>query len=168
MRTRVTWLMFFIVLLLDQLTKNLAKNALEYSKSIIIIPDFFNLTLVFNRGAAFGIFSNFPDPYRHIALGIVTVVALFIVFCFMFKEAKNDRLAQVCLGAILGGAIGNLIDRFYYDSVIDFLDFYIGKYHWPAFNVADSAISVGVFFLAIKVLFVSNRKAAESELNISS
>ena len=97
-------------------------------------------------------FSNIPDPYRRIVLLSVSVVALCVVFKLLFKDAKDDVFSQYVLIAILAGAIGNIIDRFRYDRVVDFLDVYWQQYHWPAFNIADSAISVGVSLLILKML----------------
>ena len=90
-------------------------------------------------------------------------MALYVVWHFLKNEAKDDPVAQVTLFAILGGAFGNIIDRFFYDAVIDFLDVYIGSYHWPAFNIADSAISVGVCFLLLRMLFFSKKESQKAE-----
>lgn len=146
-------LLFVIVLVGDQVTKYLALQHLSESKLIQVIPGVFNLTLVFNRGAAFGMFGNLPDTLRRVVLVLVSAIALVVVFRFMCKEAKHDRYAQLALVAILSGAIGNIIDRVRFDAVVDFLDFYYGTYHWPAFNIADSAISLGVFVLVLRLLF---------------
>ena len=108
------------------------------------MPGFFNLTLTFNPGAAFGLWSNLPPGWREVALGISIALALVAVVIFLRHPNCQSTLARVSLSAVLGGAIGNIIDRFTYGSVVDFLDFYLGNYHWPAFNVADSAIFLGI------------------------
>lgn len=147
---------FFTVLISDQVTKYLALTYLSTSSQIPIIPGLFNLTLVHNRGAAFGMFSGLPDFWRRVVLIGVSCLALIVVFRFMLNEAKGDKVSQFALIGILGGAVGNIIDRIRFDSVVDFLDFYYGTYHWPAFNIADSAICVGVFFLIFRMLFGNN------------
>lgn len=144
-------LLFFLILITDQYTKHLAHTRLQEGVPIEIVPDFFNFTLVYNPGAAFGMFSGLPDPYRRIVLLSVSVIALGVVFKLLFKDAKDDTFSQYILIAILAGAIGNIIDRFRYDRVVDFLDVYYKQYHWPAFNIADSAISVGVCMLLLKM-----------------
>lgn len=139
-----------LVCLLDQLTKNYMVSVLEVGQNIEVIPDLFNLTLVMNPGAAFGLFANLPSMLRRVMLGLVTLVAMGLVVTLLRREAKEDTFSKIALYMVVGGAFGNLIDRFKYDAVVDFLDFYWGTYHWPAFNVADSAISVAVCMLLLK------------------
>lgn len=142
-----------LLLVLDQVTKYVAEQYLLLGEPRPVIDGFFNFTLVYNPGAAFGMFGDLPDPWRRITLGAVSLLALLVVIRFMYKEARDDVVSQYALVAILSGAIGNIIDRVRFDAVIDFLDFYIGEHHWPAFNVADSAISVGVCVLMFRVVF---------------
>lgn len=149
----VKYLLFLLVLLLDQWTKYYAGEHLQLGEPVSVIEGIFNLTLVYNPGAAFGMFSGLPDLWRRVVLGLVSTLALLVVMRFFFKEAKDDEISQCALLTILAGALGNLIDRYRFDSVVDFLDFYWKQYHWPAFNVADSAISVGVVILMFRVLF---------------
>jgi signal peptidase II len=149
-------LVSLVVVILDQLSKIWILNNFSYGEVWEIIPDFFNLTLVMNPGAAFGLFAGLPTMTRRIVLGVVTIVAVILVVTLLRKEAKDDSYAQFGLYLILGGAFGNLIDRFRFDAVVDFLDVYVGAYHWPAFNVADSAISIGVTLLLIRFLFFKN------------
>lgn len=152
------FLISFFILVLDQVSKELIVRMLSFGQVIEIIPNFFNLTLVYNPGAAFGVFAGLPNPQRNIVLGLVLLLALFVVWHFITKEAKDDKISLYALFSILGGAVGNIIDRFRYDSVVDFLDFYIGNYHWPAFNVADSAISVGVVVLMLRMVLGTRRE----------
>jgi signal peptidase II len=147
------YLLFLLVLILDQWTKFYAAEHLQLGEPVSLIDGIFNLTLVYNPGAAFGMFSGLPDMWRRIVLALVSGLALLVVMRFFFREAKDDNMSQCALMTILAGALGNLIDRYRFDSVVDFLDFYWGQYHWPAFNVADSAISVGVSILMFRVLF---------------
>ena len=153
MFSRSLWILFLGIFVSDQLTKFLALKYLSENKLVPIIPNFFNLTLVFNPGAAFGMFGNLPDFWRRTVLGFVSVLALIVVFRFMLKEARDDKIALGALTAILAGAVGNIVDRFRFDAVVDFLDFYYGLYHWPAFNIADSAITIGVTLLVVRMLF---------------
>jgi len=143
---------FFVVLLFDQFTKYFAVLHLRLGEQRPIIPGFFDLTLVYNPGAAFGMFGNMSDTSRRVALTAVTVIALLVIARLAITEGKNDAWIGCGLSGILGGAVGNLIDRFRYTGVVDFLDFYIQRYHWPAFNVADTVISVGVFLVIIRML----------------
>ena len=139
-----------IVTALDQLTKSLIVTSFKPGQSVPVIDGIFNLVLVFNKGAAFGLLSGITDGVRSIVLGLTTAVALCAVFYFLIVEYFEDSFAKCALGLILGGAFGNIIDRIRLGEVIDFLDFYWKSYHWPAFNVADSAICVGVFILLIR------------------
>lgn len=156
-RHRKLLIISFFILVLDQLSKEIIVRTLSLGEIIEIIPNFFNLTLVYNPGAAFGVFAGLPNPQRNIILGIVLLLALYVVWHFITKEAKDDKISLYALFSILGGAAGNIIDRFRYDSVVDFLDVYYGTYHWPAFNVADSAISLGVVLLMLRMIFTGKK-----------
>lgn len=142
----------FILVLIDQLTKIYIKHTFELYETKEIIPNFFNLTLVLNPGAAFGFLAKLDESYRQIFFIAITALAIFIVIYLMYKEI-NFKLRAFAYTLILSGAIGNFIDRIYLGKVVDFLDFYIKNYHWPAFNVADSCITVGIFLLIIDILF---------------
>jgi signal peptidase II len=153
MRRRIALFVFFLfILVLDLGTKHLAEAHLVYGESVPVISGLFDFTLVYNKGAAFGMFSGLEDGVRRLALGSVSVVAI-VVILFMFREARGDLKLQLALSGILAGAVGNIVDRVRYDAVVDFLDFYIGSYHWPAFNIADSAIVVGVGMLIYRMIF---------------
>ena len=139
---------FFAIMLLvvccDQLSKMwILKNFALYD-STVIIPGLFNLTFLRNTGAAFGMFAGHPAWWRQLFFIGVAVVALVVILFMQRRLGRQNPLYTVSLGLIGGGAVGNLIDRILYGSVVDFLDVYIGSHHWPAFNVADSAITVGV------------------------
>lgn len=158
-------LVMCVVVALDQLTKISILDHLELGESINVIPNFFDLTLVMNPGAAFGMFSKMEPGIRRVVLGMVTLLAIGLVLVLLKKEAKNDRISQFALFLVLGGAVGNIIDRFRFDAVVDFLDVYYGTYHWPAFNVADSAICVGVFVVIIRQTFFPEVKKEEGAEN---
>ena len=130
------------VLGLDLLTKHMALTYLGNGNSIEVIPHFFNLILVYNSGAAFGILNN-PDTTWQIWLFLsVTIVTMFVIL-HLLRNLDGGPFTLIGLSLIMGGAFGNLVDRIRYHSVVDFLDFYWGNWHWPAFNVADIAICVG-------------------------
>lgn len=138
-----------IVILLDQLTKITITRLFTHGESLPV-TSFFNLVLAYNRGAAFSFLADSSGWQRPFFTGIGIVAALFIVY--LLKRNAGQRLFCSALALILGGAIGNVIDRIVYGHVIDFLDFYVGGWHWPAFNVADSAICVGAVLFVIDEL----------------
>lgn len=138
-----------VVVGVDQVTKQLALSSFAPGEVRPVVDGIFNLTLSFNRGAAFGLWSSLSSGWREVVLGSTILLALGVVGVLLTRPYYQSKRAQVALAAILGGAVGNVIDRFVYGAVIDFLDFYLGSYHWPAFNIADSAICVGVGLLLI-------------------
>ena len=154
-------LIFFAVVLTDQLTKYLAETMLHSGHSVQVIPGLFDFTLVYNPGAAFGMFSGLPDLYRRVVLWAVSIIGVGVVVYFFAKETENDRTAALSLAAILGGAAGNIIDRFRYDSVVDFIDIYWKEHHWPAFNIADAAISIGVTIIMLRLVFEKREEKAQ-------
>lgn len=146
-----------LVICLDQLTKLWVMQNFGLYDSRVIIPGFFNLTYLTNTGAAFGILAGQPALWRQLLFVGVALVALVAIFVLHKKIASESRWYTVSLALIAGGAVGNLIDRVRLGSVVDFLDVYFTTHHWPAFNVADSAITVGVgIFLAVN--FIQSRK----------
>lgn len=145
----------------DQASKANIMQTMRLHESIPIIPDFFNLTYIRNPGAAFGLLSSSSQGFRLVFFGLTSLFALGLLGMIFFRLHPDDWAGQLSIAGILGGAIGNLLDRLRFGEVIDFLDFYINGYHWPAFNVADAAISVGVFFLVLH--FALDRKEAEKE-----
>ncbi len=135
---------------LDQVTKYFILSHFRPGESLEVIPGVFNLVLAFNPGAAFGFLADLEDGTRQVVLGISTLIALGTVLYFLLVEYFSDPVAKFGLGLVLGGAIGNVIDRIRIGHVVDFLDFYFKSYHWPAFNIADSAIFVGVAILVFR------------------
>ena len=138
-----------IVVLLDQITKIAVTMHLGLGEGVTILPGFFNLVHVLNRGAAFGVLNRGDISWqRWFFLGI-SLLAMIVIW-FMARISKpEERWLHVGLGLIMGGALGNFIDRLHTGMVIDFLDFYIGAYHWPSFNMADSAITVGALLMIV-------------------
>lgn len=140
------------VIALDQLTKAMVQARMELHQSIPVVDGFFALTYVRNTGAAFGILAGRMAELRVPFLLAVSVLALGVLLWFVRTLPAQRRALIAACGGVLGGAIGNMIDRGAYGEVIDFLDVYVGAYHWPAFNVADAAITIGVVVLCLDAL----------------
>jgi signal peptidase II len=138
------------VIALDQLTKHWAVSALRYGERIEVTP-FFNLVLVYNPGAAFSFLSDAAGWQRWFFVALALAVSVWLVV--MLKRHAAELLLPAACALVLGGALGNVIDRLLYGAVIDFLDVHAGGWHWPAFNLADSAISLGVVMLLWHELF---------------
>ena len=138
----IAWLISIIVL--DQLSKMIVDRTMALHGSIPIIDGFFNLTYVRNTGAAFGMFSRSHQAFRLPFLILVSVVAIGFILTMLRRLRDQETGMITALAFILGGALGNLIDRLLHGEVIDFLDVYWSSYHWPAFNLADSFITIGV------------------------
>lgn len=136
-------------ILLDQASKAQIMQTMRLHESIPIIPNFFSLTYIRNPGAAFGLLASSSNGFRLLFFGLTSLFALVLLGTIFIRLRHEDWAGQLSIAGILGGAIGNMLDRLRFGEVIDFLDFYIEGYHWPAFNVADAAISVGVVFLII-------------------
>ena len=145
MRSWNHWLLVSaVVIVLDQLTKYWVTQSLQYGDSLTVAP-FFNLVLAYNTGAAFSLLAAAPGWQRWFFI-VIALVASGVIATLLRKHHQN-RLFSLALSLILGGALGNLIDRVLLGHVVDFLDFYVGNSHWPAFNVADSAITCGAGLL---------------------
>ena len=150
---RLYFLTSLIVLVLDRVTKWLIEDRIELHDTIQVIPGFFRLTHVQNRGAAFGLFAESPSEWKVAVLVMFSLAALVVVSALLWRNSHAFTMTGSALALILGGAIGNLWDRLLSGHVVDFLDFYAGSYHWPAFNVADSAIVIGAVLLVAEILF---------------
>jgi signal peptidase II len=140
-----------LILLLDQITKLYVDSSMRLHESIPVIQGLFSITYVRNPGAAFGFLADASPLFRSIFFVAVTVLAIILVVHYIWKSRAEEPFLTFALSLVLSGAVGNLIDRVRLGEVIDFLDVYIGSYHWPAFNVADSAISVGAVILFIEL-----------------
>lgn len=134
----------FLIVISDQTTKYLANNFISQSRSIEILP-FLNLVNVRNTGTAFGMFRSLGNN----TFIIISIIAIAFIFFLLIKGKENP----LGLSLVLGGAIGNLIDRLFYGSVIDFIDVFVGRFHWPAFNVADSSLTIGIIIIFLTSLF---------------
>jgi signal peptidase II len=153
MKNKYPWVFSIIgvVLFLDQLTKHIVQTHVRRFDVIAVIPGFFNITNVRNRGAAFGIMSGVPGVWRSVFFITVTLAAVAALAVLIKKT--HELLLLVSFSLIAGGALGNVIDRIRYGEVVDFIDWHLGAHHWPSFNIADSAITIGVALLAIDMLF---------------
>lgn len=153
--------------MLDQWTKLIVLANFEYGESIPVIHQFFNLTYVRNTGAAFGFLAN-ADPAFRVPFFLIVPVIAMIVLGFLYRDLPQDaKWRTLALGLVSGGALGNLIDRVRLGYVVDFLDFhYMNKYFFPAFNVADTAICIGVGLLLLSTITVG-QKEAENASNTS-
>jgi len=141
------------VLVLDQATKLLVTSTMALYASTPVVPGLFHITVITNRGALFGIFHNLPDPYRSVLFTAVPVAAVALMLTFQLRTTPGEVATQTGLALILGGAVGNLADRIRLGYVVDFLDVFVGTHHWPAFNVADASICIGVGALLADILW---------------
>lgn len=144
--------LFLTLVILDQVTKALVINFFNLYDSVVLLP-IINLTFVVNYGFAFGLLNN---PSLNQILVSLIILAIIIYFLYLLIKTQ-DKIFQLTLTLILAGALGNFIDRIFRGFVIDFIDIYIGKYHWPAFNIADSCITVGFVVLMINILFLNKK-----------
>jgi signal peptidase II len=150
------FLIAFLVVLLDRATKWAVARNISLHDGKQVIPGFFRLTHVENRGAAFGLFADSPAEWKIAMLVSFSIVALVVVSALLWRNSHSMTTTGIGLALILGGALGNLWDRLLHGRVVDFLLFYIGQYQWPAFNVADSAIVVGAGLLVVEILFAKS------------
>ena len=143
-----------LIVLVDQIVKLIIRKELMLHQLVEVIPGFFNLTHIRNTGGAFGLLAGGASGFRMALFLGVSLLAIGIIFYIYTKVKPDQHGVFAALTMILGGAVGNLIDRLWFGEVVDFLDFYIGTIHWPAFNVADIFITVGValfcYYLFIK------------------
>ena len=144
--------LFLTLVILDQVTKALVINFFNLYDSVALLP-MINLTFVVNYGFAFGLLNK---PCLNQILVSLVILAIIIYFLYLLIKTQ-DKIFLLTLTLILAGAFGNFIDRIFRGFVIDFIDVYIGKYHWPAFNIADSCITVGFVVLMINILFLNKK-----------
>ncbi len=145
------------VVILDQITKALIRPALALHESVVVIPGFVDFTRVHNTGAAFGMLNSVEFPFKTVVLSLVALIAFGGVAWYAATVPLTDRLARLGIAGVLGGAIGNLIDRASAGYVLDFVDAYWDGWHFWAFNVADAAITFGVIFMILDILGLGRR-----------
>lgn len=151
-----------VVILLDQVTKYAADNMLDYGRPVEILP-VFDLTLLYNKGAAFSFLSDAGGWQRWFFLTISSVVSCVLVV-WIYRLPSSQKLLALSLSLILGGAIGNLIDRAYFGHVIDFISVHYDNHYFPAFNIADSAITVGAALMLIEAFFFNKEEENQDEV----
>ena len=148
------FLIALLVVLVDQGSKWLVQYLMPtLHDSIVVVPHFFRLTHVQNSGAAFGLFADSTSDWKVAILILFSLLALVVVSALLWKNSHAMTTTGVGLALIMGGALGNLWDRLWSGHVVDFFDFYLRDYHWPAFNIADSAIVIGALLLVSEILF---------------
>lgn len=147
------------VLIFDQMSKAYIDHAFALHESLPVITGLFSITYVRNPGAAFGLFAQQSESFRSILFSSVSIVALLLLGAMIYQTPKEERGQIAAFSLLFGGAIGNTLDRIRMGEVIDFLDFYIGQHHWPAFNVADSAITIGTALLMFQMLIEKKKQA---------
>jgi len=153
---------FVSILILDQYTKHEAQQKIPLYHTIKVIDGFFNLTHLRNTGGAFGILAGKKEGIGSLFFIAVSLVAIGTILYLFHKLKEDERILSLSLSLVLSGAIGNLIDRIRYGEVVDFLDFHLFSYHWPAFNIADSAITIGIGLMAIGLLFHDKKRLKTS------
>lgn len=146
------------VIIIDQISKIIVAGAIDRYEYVKVIDGFFNLVHVRNRGMVFGLMNRPDIGPGYYFLVFTTIAAVLLIFFWFFRLKKEDGGLLIGLSLILGGAVGNLIDRLRLREVIDFLDFHVGAYHWPSFNIADSSITVGALWLVVYILFFQSQE----------
>jgi signal peptidase II len=152
MRGLTPYALSAIVFALDRITKRIIESRMSVFDTYTVIPGFFDIVHARNRGAAFSMFADSTSPWRPFFLIGLSLAALILVAGILRKASNLDKPTAIGLSLILGGALGNVFDRIVSGAVTDFLDFYVGALHWPAFNVADSAIVIGSGLLLLSLL----------------
>ncbi len=159
------WIMSLIIttiIILDQLTKGAIQENFSLGESLPIIGGFFNFTYIQNTGAAFGFLAKASDSIRRPLFLYLPVLACFWLVYLIWKSRKGPLLPCLSYSLIFAGAVGNLIDRFSIGYVVDFLDFYIGQHHYPAFNIADSSITIAAILLLVDSFLEFRNQKKES------
>ena len=154
---RLEWIIVLAIIVSDQVTKAMVRGRLELHESLPLVPDLLALTRVHNTGAAFGIFNSMDFTGKTAVLTVVATIALLGVAWYAASVPVADRLARIGVASILGGAIGNLIDRATAGYVLDFVDASWQGWHFWAFNVADASITIGVIFMILDLLGLGRR-----------
>ena len=162
MSTRVQLLVALAVVVLDQIVKAMVRSRLMLHESVTVIPGFFDLTRVHNTGAAYGFLNGVDFPFKTAFLACVATAALIGLTLYAVKLDRNQGLTRAGLTLVIGGAAGNLIDRVTAGYVLDFVDLYRGNWHFWAFNVADSAISIGVVLMILELLGLGRTRVSRT------
>jgi len=151
-----------LVISLDQITKYWAYNNLRSKPDVHVIDNLFKLSYTENAGIAFGILSETNGNWKVWLLSAISFIAISLVIYFVSTSPSNKRLFLISLMLVLGGIVGNLLDRLHLQVVIDFIEVYLGDYHWPTFNIADVAICAGAFLLSVDILLETKETLPQS------
>ncbi len=157
---KVFLIVLFWILSVDQWTKYCVQSRLPLHHTVPVVKGFFNLTHVRNPGGAFGVMAGFKGRFGSTLFLLFSFAAIGTILFFFFKTRDDEEILSLAFSLVLAGAIGNLIDRLRFGEVIDFLDFYFSSFHWPAFNIADAAISVGMGLIVLEILLRGGKKKA--------
>ncbi len=149
-------------MILDQVVKLYIQQTMRLHETIVVIPGFFHLTYIRNPGAAFGLLASQGNGFRFVFFGLTSLVAVVLLGVLLYKAPQDQWLTPLAISLVLGGALGNLLDRIRFGEVVDFLDFFVTDFHWPAFNVADSAITIGITILLIHFFMERKKNPAVS------
>jgi signal peptidase II len=163
---RKYWVLLIIcfwILFVDQWTKHAIQQRLVLYQKVEVIHGFFNLVHVRNTGGAFGIFGGERGGLGSLLFVVVSLAAIGSILFLFIRLREDEKRLSLSLSLVLSGAIGNLIDRLRYGEVVDFLDFYLASFHWPAFNIADSAICLGIGLMALELLIRDRKKSTKSQ-----
>lgn len=152
------------IVIFDQITKLLIQARFRLHESVVVIENFFSLTYIRNPGAAFGFLADQAAGFRSVFFFTISALALALLTFFLIQTPEEDTSGLIGISLLFGGAVGNLLDRIRLGEVVDFLDFYVGEFHWPAFNVADSAITIGISMLMFN-LFWQKKKFSTANLS---
>lgn len=151
-----------LVVMLDRLTKWAVSQRISLHDSVDVVPGMFRITHVQNQGAAFGLFSDSPSEWKVTMLILFSIAALAVVSTLLWKNGNALNATAIALSLVFGGALGNLWDRVSNGRVVDFLDFYLGSHHWPAFNLADGAIVIGALLLLSEIFMAPQEEKVVS------
>lgn len=149
-----------VIVVLDQITKAAIVAGFLMHESYPVIDGFFNIVYVMNPGAAFGFLATASETFRYIFFTGITALVIVLIIYYIVKSESSNLFTVISLTLIFGGAVGNLIDRLRFGAVVDFLDFYVHTWHWPAFNVADSSICVGAVLMIWGMIIQGKEEAA--------
>lgn len=150
-------LISFIVIVIDFFSKQFVLQNLQFNQPIVFIENFWQWRLVFNPGAAFSLLANAGGWQKYFFIATTILISIFL--CYMLFSERSKKIQSIGFALVLGGAIANLIDRFLYGAVVDFIDWhYYDKFYYPTFNIADSAVCVGVFLVIINAIFFDKNK----------
>lgn len=150
------------VIVVDQITKSCIDRSFRLGEMLTIIPNFFDIHYILNTGAAFGIMARLPDGMKIPFLIVVSILAMLLILYLLMKAKVDKKVYIVSLSLVFAGAVGNLIDRIMLGGVRDFISMHIYRLHWPIFNVADSAITVGIVLLAYELIIAEPRSEKEA------